>query len=63
MSITDKSTISMVNKKENYGFASEMACKSGRHWMTMFTPTYQRATTMPRLYQSLLSLRKFNRGG
>lgn len=53
----------MVNKKENYGFASEMACKSGRHWMTMFTPTYQRATTMPRLYQSLLSLRKFNRGG
>jgi len=50
-----KTTLSM--------YASKKALPVGWHWMTIFTPAYQREATMERLYNSLLKLTTVNRGG
>ena len=50
--------IIMENKHEGLrSFASKKAMIADKHWMTIFTPAYQREATMGRVYESLLGLR------
>lgn len=44
------------NSTSAWTYMSQKAKASGAHWMTVFTPAYQRESTMKRLYRTLLSL-------
>lgn len=45
------------NKSSIWTYMSEKAQSADTHWMTIFTPVYQRETTMERLYRTLVALR------
>lgn len=51
------------NKSAPWTCMSEKARNAGSHWMTIFTPAYQRETTMERLYKTLLTLHLPEWGG
>lgn len=45
------------NKSSIWTYMSEKAQSADTHWMTIFTPVYQREATMERLYRTLVALR------
>ena len=40
----------------NKSFSNQLAKESANHWITFFTPTYQRGDKLHRVYESLLQL-------